>query len=65
MLCCKPQIAYLNETIGGADLELELHVKDTAELYGIIEEFRNTFPEYVKDFGFLEYVKEHTLKYVP
>ncbi|MDI6737015.1 MAG: hypothetical protein QME12_00680 [Nanoarchaeota archaeon] len=61
----KPAIAYLDETIGGADLEIELYIKDTEELYALIEEFRNKFSDYVKGFEFLEYVKEHTMKYLP
>ncbi len=61
----KSVITYVDEVIGGADLEIEANVLDNDRLYNLIDEIRKEFPDKIKDVEFLEYIKEYTLRYVP
>lgn len=56
-------IIYVVEGTGCADVELEIQVPSTAELYFIIDEFRSTFKDAIKDYTFMEYTDEYKLEY--
>ena len=60
-----PYLLYIDEMIGGADLEIELAVRETKDVYNVIDGLRHNFPGLIKDFEFLEYTKEHFLRYLP
>ncbi len=60
-----PHIVYMTEAIGGADLELEAHVRNTAELYGIIDSLRERFEGKILDCEFMQYIKENKFVYLP
>ncbi|MFH1071962.1 MAG: Lrp/AsnC family transcriptional regulator [Nanoarchaeota archaeon] len=60
-----PNTTYIDETIGGADFEVELNAKDSTELYKIIDHYRKEFSQNIKDVEFLEYSREFTFKYIP
>lgn len=57
-------IIYIVEGTGCADIELELQVPSTTELYSIIDEFRNQFKDAIRDNNFMEYTKEYKFEYV-
>jgi len=59
-----PNIVFTVEAVGGADLELEIQVKDNNHLYSIIHDIRENF-NFIHDYYFMEYTKEHTLDYLP
>jgi len=56
---------YLTSAIGIADLEFELKVKNSEELYSIIEKLRQKFKNYFKDFETLFIRKEIIISYFP
>jgi Lrp/AsnC family transcriptional regulator, leucine-responsive regulatory protein len=60
-----PNIVHTVESVGGADYEIEVQVKDNKELYEIIEDIKVKFSEIIFDYYFMEYTKEHTLDYLP
>jgi hypothetical protein len=60
-----PNIIYIDEKIGGADMEFELQVESSEQFRGILSDIRHRFPDVVKDYDFLVYYKEHKLVYLP
>ena len=60
-----PFILYANEAIGGHFLEFDLNVESYEQLYRIIEEFREQFPNIITTYEYCEYVKEHKFEYLP
>ena len=60
-----PNIAYSVEAIGGDDLELELQVDDNHQLYEIINNIKQNFPDMIQDYYFMEYTKEFKYDYLP
>ena len=60
-----PAILYGNSAIGGHFLEFDVNVSSQKELYTLIEVFRETFPDVIKDYEFFEYTQEHQFKYLP
>ena len=60
-----PNILDFNELINGADLELDVQVKDDVELRKFISEIRNKFQKFIKDYEVLHYYKEHKFMFFP
>jgi Lrp/AsnC family leucine-responsive transcriptional regulator len=60
-----PNIVYIDEKIGGADMEFELQVESQEQFREILSEIRHRFADVVKDYDFLVYYKEHKLVYLP
>jgi len=61
-----PNVIFTNDTIGGADFEPELHVKNEDELRNFINTIRENFPSIIKDYEILHYYKIHkNLNYFP
>lgn len=58
-------ILNLNELINGADLELDVQVKDDTELRRFISEIRAKFQDYIVDYEILHYYKEHKFVFFP
>lgn len=58
-----PNIPYIVEGIGCADLELEVQVKSSNDLYRIIDLYRTVFKENIRDYSFMEYVEEYSFVY--
>lgn len=54
-----PYLAYLNETIGGFDIEPEFYAFENKQIREFIERLRKKFPENIKDFELLHYFKTH------
>jgi DNA-binding Lrp family transcriptional regulator len=56
-------IIYAVEGTGCADVELEIQVPSTNELYSLIDLFRETFKEVITDYEFMEYQEEYKFEY--
>lgn len=61
----QPNIIFSNDAIGGHFLEFDLNVESTEKLYKIIDEFREKFPDVIKEYEFFEYIKEHKFEFLP
>lgn len=64
---CKqhPNIYQINKSIGGADFEIEVVVKDLNHLMKIINEFKKNFKEVIVDAEWFGFSTFHVLKYIP
>jgi Lrp/AsnC family leucine-responsive transcriptional regulator len=58
-------IYQMNKSIGGADFEIEVIVKDLPHLLQLIDEIRMKFKDVVNDAEWLGYTTIHVLKYIP
>lgn len=58
-------IYQINKTIGGADFEIELIVKDLNELLEIIEDIKTKFKDVVNNTSYFSYSTYHLLNYIP
>ncbi len=58
-------IYQMNKSIGGADFEIEVVVKDLPHLLQVIDEIRMKFKDVVNDAEWLGYTTIHVLKYIP
>lgn len=58
-------IYQMNKSIGGADFEIEVIVKDLSHLLQVIDEIRMKFKDVVNDAEWLGYTTIHVLKYIP
>jgi len=59
-----PHVIYKTETIGGWDLELEVQVPSSKELYEFIDNFTKDFTGLIDNYEILEYDKEYQLSYL-
>ncbi|MEM0475514.1 MAG: Lrp/AsnC family transcriptional regulator [Candidatus Norongarragalinales archaeon] len=55
----------VNETIGGADVEVEFHVRNLQELLAKIEAFRKAFPSAVESFEHYRLLSEEKMTFFP
>lgn len=60
-----PNIIYLDEVLGGDDIEIEIQTKGAAELKEIINDLREQFSGIIKEYSILEYYKEHKYIFLP
>lgn len=60
-----PNIVYVDEAVGGADFEIELHVENNTKLYSIINDIKTRFSNIIVDSNFMEYTKEYKFDYFP
>jgi DNA-binding Lrp family transcriptional regulator len=60
-----PNIIYNDEALGGDDFEIELQVKDSAQLRKIIMEIKEKFAPIIKDMKVMEFYKEHKYLFLP
>ena len=58
-------IYQINKTIGGADFEIEVIVKDLNNLIEIINDLKNKFKEVINDVEYFGFTTFHILKYIP
>lgn len=54
-----PNIVYYNETISGADIELDIQVYSVKEFRNIMEEIKNKFTDIIDSYEILEYLREY------
>jgi DNA-binding Lrp family transcriptional regulator len=58
-------IYQVNKSIGGADFEIEVVVKDLVHLNKLIEEIKENFKEDIKDIEYFGFSKFYLLKFIP
>lgn len=58
-------IYQINKTIGGADFEIEVIVKDLNHLLNVIEELKEKFKDVINDVEYFGFSTFHILKYIP
>lgn len=61
----EPNIYQLNDIIGGADLEVEFHVKNLRELLQKIEEMKKAFPGVIEAFEQYRLFEEEKMTFMP
>jgi len=49
-LLMQNNISSINICFGNADLLIDIHIKNVNEIYGLMSNLMNEFPEIVKDF---------------
>jgi Lrp/AsnC family leucine-responsive transcriptional regulator len=54
-----PNIVYDHRSLGGPDLEIDIHVESVERLREIIKEIRDKFVSIIRDYEILQYYKEH------
>jgi Lrp/AsnC family transcriptional regulator for asnA, asnC and gidA len=52
-----PLLLFVDHTIGHADLELEIHVKNISQLHNIIEDLQAKFPKIIRKYTYFRAVK--------
>ncbi len=60
----QPNIVYRTETIGGWDLEIEVQINSSKELYELLDKIIKEFPGLIEDYDVLEYAREYKLSYL-
>lgn len=58
-------IYQINKSIGGADFEIEVIVRDLSHLLQLIDEIKNTFKDVVNDVDYFGFSTFHILQYIP
>lgn len=59
------QIYQINKTIGGADFEIEVIVKDQVHLTMLIDEIKTQFSNVINDVDYFAFSTFHVLQYIP
>ncbi|MFH1566023.1 MAG: AsnC family transcriptional regulator [bacterium] len=54
-----PNIIYLDETISGYDLELDVQIENKQDLDNLIENLKQKFKRNIESYDVLEFIKEH------
>ena len=57
-------VVYITESIGGPDYEFEFQIRNTKQLYELIEELRDKFDKNIVDWDWMEYIEESKLSYL-
>lgn len=60
-----PHLAYIDKSLGYADLELELIVENMNHLRKIIEDLYATLPKVIRNYSYFEIIKNHKWVNVP
>ncbi|KHO45202.1 MAG: AsnC/Lrp family transcriptional regulator [archaeon GW2011_AR3] len=58
-------IYQINKSIGGADFETEVIVRDLNHLLEVIDDIKSKFPDVVNDVDYFGFSTFHILKYIP
>jgi DNA-binding Lrp family transcriptional regulator len=64
-LISEKKVVYITEAVGKSDLEFEMDVIDSTEVYDELRKMRNVFPEIIKDYEICMLVKETGINYLP
>ena len=64
---CKqhPCVVYLEKSVGGPDIEIEVHVKNNGELRKMLDQFKERFVGMLHDYQILHIYEEHKNTYFP
>lgn len=60
-----PEVVYITEAVGPSDLEFEVHVKSSTQLFNYMKRLRSDFQKAVKDYEVLMTYEEHRINYLP
>ena len=60
-----PNLIYLDQSAGFADLELEFHYKTLQEMHETIKDLIIKFPGAIKNYNFFNYTKLNKTLYMP
>jgi len=60
-----PHLIYINKSAGYADLEVEFHVKNLADIHHIMKDIITKFPDSVKNYKFFNYTDINKMQYMP
>jgi Lrp/AsnC family leucine-responsive transcriptional regulator len=60
-----PNLAYIDKSLGYADLELEYIVKNMNQLRIIIEDLYTKFPKVIRNYSYFEIIKNHKWINIP
>ncbi len=60
-----PSLAYVDETIGGADFEPDFYLKSEQELEGVLDKFKARFFSTIRQIDYIVYSKELKYAYFP
>ena len=64
--CKRHRFIYqINKSIGGADFEIEVIVRDLAHLLNLIDEIKTAFKDVVNDVDYFGFSTFHILQYIP
>lgn len=58
-------IYQINKSIGGADFEIEVIVRDLSHLLELIDETKNVFKDVINDVDYFGFSTFHILQYIP
>lgn len=58
-------VIYFVEVLGEWQLEIEGDVDTGEQMYELLREIKNKFPEIILDYDILRVVQEHKLNYLP
>ena len=59
MIFQHPNIVYDNTSIGGPDIEIDIHVENADRFRDILKEFRDSFHGVIREHETMRYIKEH------
>jgi DNA-binding Lrp family transcriptional regulator len=60
-----PNIIYDDRVLGGDDIEIEVQVRNSAELRKIVDEIKSLFSDIIKDYKTMEFYREHKFLLLP
>lgn len=60
-----PNVVLVDVTVGGADFEIELYVKDNRQFHEIIADIKEKFSDIIRDYESFLYYKEYKWIYLP
>ena len=58
-------LVLISKSAGISELELEFHVQDSNQLFSIIEDLENKFPDVIKNHRYFYIQKQHKWKHMP
>ncbi len=58
-------VVYINEVLGGYDIEFEVQIENESKLREFLDDLRSKFSSIIKDYEVLHYFKEHRLRFFP
>jgi Lrp/AsnC family transcriptional regulator, leucine-responsive regulatory protein len=61
----QPNTLFFISSLGGADIELDLHIKDFGELTSFLEEIKKNFPGVIREYNYFVILKNYKDIYFP
>jgi hypothetical protein len=61
----KESVVFIDKSLGGDDLEVEIHLKSENEYASFLEELLNNFSAIIKDHFVIRFYEELVFRYMP